>query len=1324
MNISRRSFVAGAVGIVSGLGSVDLLPASNAAAASPAPIIFPPMRLRGYGTLAAEFQPLHAGRASLTRIRCESEAKALLTQAKYLSDLGLLTGVREDTFTVGRQLLPMRRTASGGAIACYSRGREVLILAAESVDQLAQIVEGYTPRSRKPADFQARTTVPMYLDRWDRYGLLIYYAPLTAPSGVPFPGDAYDYGADLDFVKENGAGLVLWANVNQLDTAEGTTNDLHWEWVQQNALKRGIPVHVNTNDNWPILWLSNRFRDETQLKMPQFLGGFYDVGWQSGARGAISWFSEAGEDALHGVQQSIVRRFAPDANIVGWLEPHGETAQLPQSLFTEYGLIADRSLCQYLKRRFGKLSTLSERWHGDPDHYKSWNDIHAPELAEFAGFGPDAIDLRGTWRVKYVPGADPSLDAPAPPEWYHPDFDDTGWDEFVAPGNDRMLSMPRTPLVYRRAKDVPPAWLAGQPEVTLYVWDLSDRPQYELIAYVNGIKASGQVRMAVRRRWVAFNVTKLVKPGANLLVIKAPQAAICYRVYLTTAPPKQYPDLGAHLNARWADYNAWTLWAREAQLRRGAEMIRQVDPDRSINFMSPGDDIGPVTGICKDYGGVFHDTGAMAGFWTDEYSLMMSGAGLPATAEPGNGAPNVAEFQKFWGRWITEGLNGVHYFQHLGDIIWNPEVLAEFKKNRRLYETIGKYHVPFAEVAVLYSTRNYRLTAFPWDPRHGDRWTPGGYYSTANAAGILLDYCPRDGISEEDLGSSLAQRYRVVIDTNTAFWNDRDLADVRGYVRAGGVFITNGETGRHSEIEPDRWPISDLAGYSVVNPQFAGAATVPAPGQQVFVGPAWAGSGNRGMSLKKASPDALNLLLWSDGSVAIGMRPLGKGWIVHAGVQWSDGNGAALLRRLVSHFGAPDRVPAAVAPAPGLHFRHFIGNTGLQDLWALFNESDAPITTDLTFLPGIHPASLSDIVTGKSVPIIRDAGDSVRRIKLAAHQTVMYVSPRSDVAASTLEWLKLQRGWWQGALKPPSRRLPSPAEQQHVSLDLTQSWAYRRVDGMNDDDVAALAAPDVNDTTWERRDLDIWLTPNDHHPKRIILRRRFTVPARWTAGPIYLSTGGSITGARTLLDGKPLLGGRTLWDGDNLDDAGGALKPGTAHVLALDIQGSSPPIGVRGPVWLSYVLEPAARQDLSGTWLAYSDALRAAGPTQLPGPVANAAFLSRTVVIDAIHRGRSVVVYVSSEGSGMDAILINGSRLTHTRRTSDHTYVWFNITPMVRFGQENTIELSLIKDARPTPINAVEIRYYDRGSFPTVSRYPQAQHRRNMPAVNGPPHSR
>ena len=402
---------------------------------------------------------------------------------------------------------------------------------------------------------------------------------------------------------------------------------------------------------------------------------------------------------------------------------------------------------QFLQERYGSLAAVSKRWHGERSHFKSWSDVHAPEIAEFAGFGPDAIDLRGTWRVKYVRRhrwqAYRAAATVLPPEWYQPDFDDSGWDEFVAPGNDRMLTIPRSPLVYRRTMDVPAA-LAGRPSAGDAV----------CLGHVQPGQRRTRSSMSTARRspgspagdgvfhWAVFDVTKALQAGANHLALNVPHGIICYRTYLTGVKPAQYPDLGPHKNAQWADFINWYLWVRKAQMARGVEMIRQVDPDRSINLMAV-EYVAPFKAIAQEYGCRFHDTGAMAGFWTDEPAVMMAGLRFPTSAEPGSPAPDAAQFQAFFGRWITEGVNGVHYFQTLGDIQWNPEALKTFEANRRMYEAIGKYHAPFAEVGVLYSTVSQQLAGFPWDA--GPAAAARGYYSGSNAASALLDYCPRAG---------------------------------------------------------------------------------------------------------------------------------------------------------------------------------------------------------------------------------------------------------------------------------------------------------------------------------------------------------------------------------------------------------------------------------------------------------------------------------------------------------------------------------------------------------------------------------------------------
>ena len=210
-------------------------------------------------------------------------------------------------------------------------------------------------------------------------------------------------------------------------------------------------------------------------------------------------------------------------------------------------------------------------------------------------------------------------------------------------------------------------------------------------------------------------------------------------------------------------------------------------------------------------------------------------------------------------------------------------------------------------------------------------------------------------------------------------------------------------------------------------------------------------------------PNAAEPAVWDDGTVAIGMRPLGAGWIVHVGADFLDERFVAFIGALLRHFGVTDRVPAIVAPQRGLHLRHFIGNTGLHDMWVLFNESDTALTTDLTFLPGVHPAALTDMVSGQQMEITRDLrGDRVRGIALAPWQTRMIFAPRGcDRVAVGMAAIAARLV--AGTVKPPAKHLPTPADMQRFSLDLTEGWAYKNIAGQSDEQAAMLAQPGVDD---------------------------------------------------------------------------------------------------------------------------------------------------------------------------------------------------------------------------------------------------------------------
>jgi hypothetical protein len=438
-----------------------------------------------------------------------------------------------------------------------------------------------------------------------------------------------------------------------------------------------------------------------------------------------------------------------------------------------------------------------------------------------------------------------------------------------------------------------------------------------------------------------------------------------------------------------------------------------------------------------------------------------------------------------------------------------------------------------------------------------------------------------------------------------------------------------------------------------------------------------------GASLAPVASDVHNLLLWADGTVAVGMRPLGYGWIFHVGPLV----GPPLLTQILAHFGV-ERVQAT-CDTRGVYCRHYIGNTGLHDIYVLYNDTPSPTSTKMTFRADIHPARLIDRVTGDALSIVRDpAGDTVPSIPLAPFQTRMYVAPRPNSAQSPLEWISLQRGWWSGAVSPPGKLLPSPRQMQWNTLDLSTGWFVKEVNSVTDDQAAELAQVGVDTSGWERRDMAIWKA-SGQETSRIVMRKSFTVPASWTKGRTFLccNVPGGIfyDGARVFVDGKPVSDRRT-WDGPGFDPVGGALIPGKSHLLAFDIVSAQTLIGACGPAYVAYLPDPLAAQGLAGQWSLFTDAIHSAGQVTLPGK-ATGMYVSRTVVIDKERAAHHVAV--TMDGDGIQGILVNGRFLNGT--------LLINITPMVKFGEENQIELMLRGNA---DIRAVALHYYEPGECP------------------------
>ena len=1287
--------------------------------------VFDPVALRGYGTLAGSAWQFPAG--SVLQIRCASEPKAQLTHAKYLSDLGVLPGTTALTVTADQVVIPAVAVERQGVVAACRQGKDVLILAAASAKDVAALFTDALTGNRNGLVFAPEVKVPMWLDRWDKFGFRFYKSyPFQAPEGVKF-GD-YDLTGEFAFADRQGkAGMLFWDAMFSPDSAEGMMNNTTFDWAVMEAERHQLPVGVQLSYA-PMTWLANRYRAETAQKMPDYCGDRYNGPGtdMEGGIGLTSWNSVDARLLMYRQMQEEVRRLNGFGNITSWLEPHSELAHVGD-LFMDYGPVADQGFRTFLEQKYRNVQTVSRRWTGDSGALKSWADVRVPELASFLGWGPDALNLAGAWRVGYPEisqGQDLETYLP-PDDWFRIGFDDRQWPEVVAPGHDRSLQTPRKPAVYRRVIQVPAEWRQKHSRTWLYVWDLSRRYKAPVKAVVNGVDL-GISRIAhATPHWEAYEVSKVLKDGENTLALYLCDGFLGYRVYLSPHPPAQYPDLGPELNARWVDFSDWNAWSKVRAVEWSMGAIRQVDPDRNFSLASPDQHAADIRELAVKYGGEFHNTGHMSGFWNDKLPMLMRGANLPFSLEPGGPAKTVPEFKNMMGLNATEGIQGIDYFMNIGDILWKEDIRAYFEEHRNEILLTGKCHPPRAELAFLESTRIDSLTGFPWgkDPNTN----LGSGYFRFTAANLIKSEYARDMVTEHDFLNGNAGQYRMVMDQNTSVLDEATVQGIERYVRGGGVFVTFVQTGRHTPERKDAWPINALTGYVVtaIDPHREDGVVVnwrgvrPAPGQAIFGAEHWAADlrGN-GLSLKKVAPECRNLLLWADGTVAAGLRPLGKGFVVHLGVKfahdryWS-GNPeqtARMVQDLLRHFGmkplpftlegvtvhpfvddTPGSVPPPIEHAGPFVARHYVSNNGLYDVWTLWNSSkDNAARVNLVLAPEKQPENCLEVRNWQPVPLQhRDGRVLLEGLKFAPLETRIFLTPQGTLAQAPMAWFTLQRGWWRGTAQPED--MPKlPEWKPRFALDLTDDWAVQPA--RSKEEAEALLAADVDTKSWKRMPLGIWNLGEFRDFKHAVFRKRFTVPADWNRGRVKIWVGAASgdwtlgsAGGRIQLDGKPV----QIGHGGLL----GAFAPGSEHELMLDFHSTASVSGACGRIWLSYLPEAQGTLDLTGEWQGTKDFQRYEQRVILPGPWPELRAARRTVVVPKDQENRNVMFH--AEGLFM-GVMINGKWV---RKSSSHPYsgeLDLTITPWVRFGEENEIEVvGGGKDAKN-----LSLRYYDKTVYP------------------------
>lgn len=1287
-----------------------------------------PVDLRGYGKVSGRFFEFD-GSFTVLEITGADKSKAALLQAKYESDLRSLGGVNDKKVDIENKQLKINEITDQGATISLRQSDKVFIISSPSVKELQEALTVSRAAAISNIEFDRSAKIPMYLNSWDQFAFRFYYRPWEMPKDKTV-AENYDIATEFDYAKkQKDLGFVFWATENMMDFAEGMNNDVWWDWGARAAEKRQLPVVINSMSS-ASTWLMNDYRDETYQKMPQYCGSYHSVGEPfHGGTGHLSWCAGKSKDIELSLLKRIVGKYAKQENVIEFLEPHGELQHGAYDIFLEYGPVADKSYQKFLQQKYKNLEKINERWYGNAGKLKNWDEIKVPEVASFAGWGKDAVDLTGTWKINYETLVDknykPDNSArgmqhktietiPAPQEWFKADFNDKSWPVVTAPGHDRTMFLKKSPAVFRRTFTVDSKWLKKNKRIWLYLWDLNfgKHKVDKVYACMNGKKAGEDLLQHATPHWCAYEVTKIIKAGKNQLTVRLPKGFIAYRVYLSGQEPKQYPDLGAKLNAQWVDFTDWRGWARLEMARRGIEMIREVDPDRSIVCMAPDGYFAGIKELCEDYGAHFHNTGHMGGTWNEFLPMLMRSSGLPFSLEPGGPASDLPGFKRMMGHYLTEGINAIHYFIHIGSIIWDPQIKAHFEKILPMLKDLGRIHIPKSEAAMLMNERVNKLTGYPWgkDPNTN---LGSGYWVWPLSRMLLNDYS-MDGLSEKDFARGNAKAYKLIVDINSSIMEESQVDEIEDWVKAGGVFVTFIQTGRHTPEKKNAWPISRLTGYKVTDISKYNTEDVPlekwrvnyAPGQKIFNEKRFDVNGKtaNGLKMEKVAPECENLILWDDESVAAGIRPCGKGYVVTLGLKFCNGRiwhgGTNITTPMFKEIMAWAKIKPVSAYSNDVVSRCFVSNNGLYNAWTLWNDSNNnDVTTDLIFRKGIKPDYCLNVVTGKKlIPEKNQEQYILKGLNFGANDSKMFIAPKKELMTAGLNWFNLQRAWWKGTRK--STKVLAEYQAKNA-IELTENWKFQPVDQKDSPDVAKFAAVDFDDSSWGSRRLGVWIVPEEIDARHVVFRKKFKVPENWSSGKIYLWLrswfSSTLEGRmRVWLDAKelkPLHPPKQGIEGMELD-----LKAGSEHVLSVEIEGTEKGslCGPKGNTFISYIPQPVAKEDLSGKWEPSKDALSYETPIDLPGGKWDAMMARRKISVPEKYRDKEVYLHMDTS-PGILGVIING----HWLRRHHHmlgTITHLNITPWIKFGKNNEFEIEIVNwyGNGKGQVNELSLYFYDK----------------------------
>ena len=919
--------------------------------------------LRGFG--AVEPSALPAGQGM--RFDCDSPEHATQLIHKLARDMALSATVPSEwtKVTLDGVAVPVLVRPGLGAYLVLAQGKSAYCFTApltpgQAAGDLAPAFAAAAPLVKGAQLYDANFVYPYYLDKWSTAGIGTWYSPFNPFNDNP-KGLTDVVNPHFKYLTEND----LTVHVGVLDAGRRETMHFIHEYKR--------PFHLV---QWH-LWNPDVARlDPYDLTMPSTLFST----WES-YYGQLSNGGERLQQYRDWTFQGLMQTYVNEPQLVGWDEPHGEIGPGSWQVYWDYGTRNQAHFTQWLQTERGyTLASLGQAWYRDAKRFRSWDKVPLPFDYSMFGADKDSLFADKAWRLHT---GDPVAGVAA--QWPAPDFDDSQWAPITKPGADlgclEIESHRR--FWYRGTITVPAAYLnanKGKLYLVCAPLDGAAGPNNPSYVWLNGVDLGGLSGPGGHGIAGSKEVTGLVRPGVNHLSYCPPAPGFAGTFFLSPRPMERYPFRDSGLNARWSDWRDYVSSCAVEQERNTLKMMRGTDPDRPIKIMAAADKDW-FSELMADYGCFPHNTGDEAFFrpWDRRQGYPY---GIPGSAEPSASMVTPNGFKVWLGYFTFECLNALDNFINVESMMYSPATPL-WKENFPYLNLANRYDLKQPKLALLSSGETLRLNPGPmagipyvFDIGRGDLQSLGYSY-------VYL--------AEPALRRGMAEGYPVLWDVGSWIMSPQTVADVTKYVENGGTFVALQETGRHTLTERDAWPIESLTGFKVSEVRSMGGFISILHDQPLFNKLAGKNYENAGRSIDYSGYNYADTCLaltpvargtqaiarYRDGSIAIGMRRLGKGRVIvlgspfwrdsydKRGIWWPGPTQNAFVQDLLEGLGLPPDVPADTA---AVWRDRYVANNGTEEYLILWNPNDSDAQQFSTDWQTTFPAAqVFDPKTGQAV---------------------------------------------------------------------------------------------------------------------------------------------------------------------------------------------------------------------------------------------------------------------------------------------------------------------------------------------------------------------